>query len=150
MLLQTTRFGAVEVRESDVLTFPLGLIGLEAWKSWVVLADAHQKGLGWLQSVDRLDLALAVVSPRRFVPDYRARVSARDLAPLELPSPQEAHVVVTVSCHEQSPHGSGLSLNLKAPIVVCLSTRRGRQVVTKDDHAVRHWVAGPAPMRRSA
>jgi flagellar assembly factor FliW len=150
MQLQTTRFGAVEVRETDILTFPLGLIGLEAWKSWVVLADAHQKGLGWLQSVERPDLALAVVSPRRFVADYRARVSARDLAPLELPSPQAAHVVVTVSCHDQAPQGSGLSLNLKAPIVVCLETRRGRQVVAKDDHAVRHWVGGSSPMRRSA
>ncbi len=150
MKFQTTRFGTVEIRESDILDFPFGLIGLESCRRWVVLADSRNQGLGWLQSLDRPEAALAVVSPRRFVPEYRARVSARDLTTLGLSSPKEAQVVVSVSKHTDGPQGPALSLNLKAPIVVCLETRRGRQIVAKDNHSVRHWLGEATPLRRSA
>ncbi|QDV72692.1 flagellar assembly protein FliW [Botrimarina mediterranea] len=150
MQINTTRFGAVEVQPSDVLEFPLGLIGLEPWTKWVVLADGENPGLGWLQSTERADLALAVVSPRRYVPDYKVRLSARDLSPLEAPEGVTPQVVVAVSSHGVEGQGAALSLNLKAPILVCLETRRGRQVVAKDDHPVQHWLGGPAQLRRSA
>lgn len=152
MQINTTRFGAVEIQSSDVLEFPLGLIGLEPWTKWVVLADGENSGLGWLQSTERADLALAVVSPRRYVPDYKVRLSSRDLTPLEAPQGVTPQVIVAMSCHGGAP-GQGaqaLSLNLKAPILVCLETRRGRQVVAKDDHPVQHWLGGPAQLRRSA
>ena len=150
MQIQTTRFGPVEIRENDVIEFPFGLIGLEACRRWVVLADSTNKSLGWLQSVDRPEAAFAVVSPRRFVPEYRVRVAARDLAALEPPADAEPQVVVTVSRHTDGPEGDALSLNLKAPIVVCLETRRGRQIVAKDDHPVRHWLLAEPALRRSA
>ena len=150
MQINTTRFGPVEVRTTDVLEFPLGLIGLEPWRQWVVLADAHNTGLGWLQSTERAELALAVVSPRRFVPDYKVRISSRELEPLETPAGVEPQVVVAMSSHGSDAGGSALSLNLKAPILVCLESRRGRQVVAKDDHPVQHWLGGPAELRRSA
>jgi flagellar assembly factor FliW len=145
MQINTTRFGAVEIQPTDVLEFPLGLIGLEPWRQWVVLADGENRGLGWLQSTERSDLALAVVSPRRFVPDYKVRIVARDLAPLTVPAGVTPQVVVALS-----QHGGALSLNLKAPILVCLESRRGRQVVAKDDLPVQHWLGGPAELRRSA
>lgn len=150
MQINTTRFGPVAIQSTDVLEFPLGLIGLEPWCQWVVLADAHNPGLGWLQSTERAELALAVVSPRRFVPDYKVRVSSRDLGPLEAPAGAEPQVVVAVSSHSAEGNTGALSLNLKAPILVCLESRRGRQVVAKDDHPVQHWLGGPAELRRSA
>ncbi|CAL1151170.1 unnamed protein product [Cladocopium goreaui] len=145
MQIQTTRFGSVEVRPADILTFPQGLIGLEPWSEWVALADGRHSGLGWLQSTERADLAFAVVSPRRFVPGYKVRVSARDLGPLEAPADATPQVVVTVSCHGEG----ALSLNLKAPLLVCLESRRGKQVVAKDDHPVRHWLGSAGSMRRT-
>ncbi len=146
MQINTTRFGAVEIRPTDVLEFPLGLIGLEPWRKWVVLADGQNRGLGWLQSTERAELALAVVSPRRFVPNYTVRLSGRDLEPLEAPADAAPQVVVAVSSHG----ADALSLNLKAPILVCLESGRGRQVVAKDDHPVQHWLGGTAELRRSA
>ena len=146
MQIHTTRFGPVEIQPTDVLEFPLGLIGLEPWRQWVVLADGENTGLGWLQSTERADLALAVVSPRRYVADYRVRLSARELEPLEAPRGTAPQVVVPISCHQ----GGALSLNLKAPILVCLESRRGRQVVAKDDHPVQYWLSGGGQMLRSA
>ena len=75
MKISTTRFGNLTIEDGDVLTFVDGLIGMEDCRRWVLLADAHNSALGWLQSLDRPEVALGVVSPRRFVPDYQVRVA---------------------------------------------------------------------------
>lgn len=145
MDVTTTHFGVVSIDEGDVLTFDQGLIGMEECRRWVLLADSQNTALGWLQSLDRPQVALAVVSPRRFVPDYRVRVSRRDINPLGLDSPSDAQVLVIVN----EASGS-LTLNLKAPLVIHLELRLGRQVIAKDDHAIQHLLPGASPLRKSA
>jgi flagellar assembly factor FliW len=144
MQISTSRFGSLTVDEADVLTFVDGLIGMEDCRRWVLLADSTNSALGWLQSLDRPDVALGVVSPRRFVPDYKVRVARREIQPLGLTNPQEAQVLAIMS----NARGS-LSLNLKAPLIIHLAERLGRQIVTRDDHAVQHQVQNLA-RRKSA
>jgi flagellar assembly factor FliW len=141
----TTRFGTVTIEDHDVLTFVDGLIGMESQSRWALLADARNSALGWLQSLDRPDVALAVVSPRRFVTDYRVRVARRDVEPLDLASADDAQVLVIVN-----QLGDGLVLNLKAPLVIHVAARLGRQIVAKDDHPVQYPLAGTSPLRRTA
>ncbi len=144
MNISTTRFGSLTLEEADVLTFVDGLIGMEDCRRWVLLADAKNSALAWLQSLERPEVALGVVSPRRFVPKYQVRVSRREIQPLGLQDPHEAQILAIVS------HGSdGLSLNLKAPLVIHLRERLGRQIVARDDHAVQHGLPGTA-RRKSA
>jgi flagellar assembly factor FliW len=99
----------------------------------VLLADAQNPALGWLQSLDRPEVALGVVSPRRFVPDYQVRVARREIQPLGLQNPNDAQILAIVT------HSDGaLTLNLKAPLVIHVAERLGRQIVARDDHAVQH------------
>lgn len=137
MKISTTRFGSLNIEDADVLTFVDGLIGMEDCRRWVLLADAQNASLGWLQSLDRPEVALGVVSPRRFVADYQVRVARREIQPLGLKDPNEAQILTIVS------HTSdGLSLNLKAPLVIHVAERLGRQIVARDDHAVQHKLQG--------
>ncbi len=145
MLINTSRFGAVEILPEDILHFAEGLIGMERRQQWVLLADAKTPALGWLQSVEDGELALAVASPRRFVRDYQVRVGKRDVQPLGVSTADEAQVLCIISKTEH-----GLALNLKAPLVVCLETRRGRQVVARDDHGVQYHLGSTVPFRQSA
>jgi len=133
MNISTTRFGAVTIEDADVLTFVDGLIGMEDCRRWVLLADAQNTALGWLQSLDRPDVALGVVSPRRFVADYQVRVARREIQPLGLQNPADAQILAIVSHSE-----GGLALNLKAPLVIHVAERLGRQIVARDDHAIQH------------
>jgi flagellar assembly factor FliW len=133
MKISTTRFGALSIEDADVLTFVDGLIGMEDCRRWVLLADAQNPALGWLQSLDRSEVALGVVSPRRFVADYQVRVSRREIQPLGLQNPNDAQVLTIIS-HT----GGSLALNLKAPLVINVGERLGRQIVARDDHAVQH------------
>lgn len=146
MDIATSRFGTVEVERQDVIQFAAGLCGMENCRQWVLLADANNASLGWLQSVERPEVALAVVSPRRFVPDYQIRIARRDLANLGVESPDDAQVLVIVG-REQGR----LVLNLKAPLVFNLERQVAGQVVVKDDHPMQ-YVLPPqnTPLRRSA
>jgi len=139
MLLRTTRFGSLEIVAEDILRFPSGLLGLEGCREWVLLADAQNDALGWLQSLARPEVALALVSPRRFVPDYQFRVFRSELAGLELSSVEAAHVLVVVGRNERS-----ITLNLRAPLVVNLEHRLGRQVVAHGELPVQYELTAPA------
>jgi flagellar assembly factor FliW len=133
MLIRTTRFGHVEIRPDDILRFPEGLFGLADCRHWVLLADSANDAVGWLQSTSRPDLALAVVSPRRFVPQFQLRVFRSELHRIAVHDPRQAHVLVIVGKNE-----GGITLNLKAPLVINLEQRSGRQVVNNADVSVRH------------
>jgi flagellar assembly factor FliW len=144
MKISTTRFGDLTIEKADVLTFVDGLIGMEECRRWVLLADAQNSALAWLQSLDRPEVALGVVSPRRFVPHYQIRVARREIQPLGLADPRDAQVLSIVS------HTAGsLALNLKAPLVIHVAERLGRQIVARDDHAVQHRLQATA-RRKSA
>jgi flagellar assembly factor FliW len=145
MDIDTTRFGTVTIEQEDVMTFADGLIGMEECRQWALLADAQNDALGWMQSLDRPEVALAVVSPRRFVPDYRVRVARRDVEPLRLSSVDEAQVLVILNQIDDC-----LVLNLKAPLVMHAALRTGRQIVAKDDHAVQHPIQGALRLRRAS
>lgn len=146
MRINTSRFGRIEVDAADVLTFPSGLPGLEDCRDWALLADSDNDALGWLQSVSRGDVALAVVSPRRFVPDYQVRIPRSELSPLALTDMRQAQVVVVVG-----KTGTGLTLNLKAPIVINLEARTGRQVVASGEQPLQYELATHRPpLKKSA
>ena len=144
MRISTTRFGDLTIEKADVLTFVDGLIGMEECRRWVLLADAQKSALAWLQSRDRPEVAPGVVSPRRFVPHSQIRVARREIKPLGLADPRDAQVLSIVS------HTAGsLALNLKAPLVIHVAERLGRQIVARDDHAVQHRLQATA-RRKSA
>jgi len=146
MHIRTTRFGLLEIEPGDTLNFSTGPLGLEDCRQWVLLADAQNDALGWLQCLGRPDVALAVVSPRRFVPDYQFRVYRSDLAPLGFERVQDAQVLVIVSRNDR-----GITLNLKAPIVINLERRLGRQLVANGELPLQYELTGPpAALKKSA
>lgn len=146
MRISTSRFGRIDVDAGDIIRFPSGLPGLEDCREWALLADSTNDALGWLQCMTRGDVALAVVSPRRFVPDYQVRIPRSELTPLAISDIRQAQVVVVVGTT-----GTDLTLNLKAPIVINLEARTGRQVVASGELPLHHELTtNRQPLRKSA
>jgi flagellar assembly factor FliW len=146
MRINTTRFGRIDVDVADVLMFPSGLPGLEDCREWALLADSTNDALGWLQSTSRGDIAMAVVSPRRFVPEYQVRIPRSELTPLAIADIRQAQVVVVVG-----HNGTSLTLNLKAPIVINLEARTGRQVVASGELPMQFELSPTQPtLKKSA
>src|SRR5262245_60836702 len=138
MQISTTRFGLVTIEPGDILHFPGGLLGLEDCHRWVLLADGENTALAWLQSTSRPEVALAVVHPKRFVPQYQLRVARRDLEPLALGNLADAEVLAIVSSHHDD-----LTLNLKAPLLINVPRRLGRQVISESDTTTQHMLVQP-------
>lgn len=132
MLIQTTRFGELEIDPLDVLLFPSGLIGFDEARHFVLLADERQPAITWLQSVSDPHLAFLAVSPRRFVRDYRLRVAQADLAQILQEEGDETFVLTLASKHEK-----GFTLNLKAPLVINPVRRTGKQILTIDEQPIQ-------------
>ena len=147
MQIATRHFGPVTVDADDIVLFPRGIVAFEDCRHWVLLGDAENPTLAWLQSISRPEVALPVVSPRRFVPDYAVRLSRGQLAPLEFSQFDQVFVLTVVSQSD-----GDLTLNLKAPLIINLDRRLGRQIITSDEQpvALPLSIAPPAPLRKSA
>lgn len=146
MKIHTTRFGVIDIEPDDILFFRNGLIGFEDCRHWVLLADAENSAVAWLQSMQHSDVAMAVVSPRRFVADYQVRLDPNDVAALQLTDAEQAFVLGIVSRDADT-----LTLNLRAPLVINLDRRIGSQVVTVDSQPLQYELATlPIHLRRSA
>ena len=146
MRINTSRFGRIDVDAGDIIQFPSGLPGLEDCREWALLADSTNDALCWLQCTTRGDMALAVVSPRRFVPDYQVRIPRSELTPLAISDISQAQVVVVVGKTDTT-----LTLNLKAPIVINLEARTGRQVVASGELPLQYELTiNRQPLRKSA
>ena len=145
MDIATCRFGRLAIEPEDVIRFPAGILGLEDCTRWVLLADAQNDALGWLQSLERPEVALAVVAPRRFVPDYQVRVARRELEPLQFERVEDARVLVIVG---KAAHCN--TLNLRAPLVFNIERRLASQVVARGDLPLQYELPQPTLLKKSA
>jgi flagellar assembly factor FliW len=146
MRIQTSRFGNVDIQPDDILFFRRGILGFEECQHWVILADAGNRSVAWLQSMQSPEVALPVVSPRRFVADYQVRIDPVDIESLHLGSLNQAYILAVVSRDTDV-----LTLNLRAPIIINLDRRLGCQVITSDQQPIQYELTAlPLPLRRTA
>ncbi len=127
MLVTTSRFGQVQSTQEEVIIFPQGLIGFESSRHWLIIPDPENRDVAWLQSVAQPQVALPMVSPRKYAPNYKVSIPNRQLSPLKLRSSDRVYVLNVVS-----KSGKTLTINLRSPIVVNLTKRLACQVITTD------------------
>ena len=132
MQVRTKRFGTLDVSAEQIFMFPAGLIGMPLLKQWSLIEDSECPQLAWLQSSSRPELALPVVSPRAFFPDYQLRLSSRDTESLRVRSTTATYVLTTVS-----EHNGDVTTNLRAPILLNLEAHLGGQLTTLDEQPIR-------------
>jgi flagellar assembly factor FliW len=153
----TTRFGLIQVPESELIRMPDGLVGFRSYTQYVNLPDPVVAGLSWLQCVTAPELAFGLIPPPLAVSDYRIELRPADRAALELDEERSAIVYVILNRGE----GGGLTVNLQGPVVFNPIRRLGRQLVlTSSRYAVKYplehhvpaptLLPGPTPLRATA
>jgi flagellar assembly factor FliW len=131
----TPRFGEVEFAEADVIEFPWGLPGFSDLRRFLALSLPEQPNFIWLQSVEEPQTALPAADPWQIFADYEPKLPAYATEALELRSPEDFTILCVVVV---SKGAEEMSMNLMAPIVVNLKTRRARQVMLENSgYAVR-------------
>ena len=138
MKVTTKHFGEVEVDESKIVTFEHGIFGFEDQRRFVMFYEQEEapNGLCWMQSLDDTQLALPVINPIYWYPDYSPEVADEEvgkLGDLKEEDLQIFSVVVITDSIET------MTTNLKAPIIVNHETKKGTQVVCSDDkYSIKH------------
>lgn len=125
----------VQATACDV-RLPMGLLGFEQMKDYLLIANPAEEPFRWLQVKDNPSLAFVVVEPFVVAPDYCPDISRQDVEFLGLAGPQDAALynIVTVE------NAQTATVNLKGPIVVNRNTGVGKQVIITNaaEYSVRH------------
>lgn len=127
MMIETTRFGQVEVDETRLIVFPRGILGFPFQKHYALVQTGQNSAFYWLQAVDRPELAFVVTDPRLFVADYRIPAKSEDLKQLGLAAAEDAQIFTIVNKVD-----GVLTGNLQGPLVINADTRVGKQLVLSD------------------
>ena len=130
MLIDSPRFGQIEVDEERIVTFPEGLLGFRDFKRYYFHEFAPGAALKWMQCVDVPALGFVVSDPLVFKPDYEAPVTTAQLEPLNLPDPADAQVWVILTIPEDPVK---MTANLQGPLVVNPHERLGAQIVLNEE-----------------
>ena len=133
-MIQTSRFGQMDVNPDRLITFEAGVFGFPRQKVYALIQTGEGSGFYWLQAVDTSDLAFVICDPRLFVADYNVPVKLDDLASIGLDETEHAQVFIIVN-----KVGELLTGNFQGPLVVNVINRQARQLVLSDRrYSTRH------------
>lgn len=127
MIVNTTRFGDVEVDDERVITFEKGLLGFPSFKQYVLLQPNDDSFFYWLQSLEVPELAFVVTDPRAFVSSYKIPFKKEQMEEMGIGSLDEAEVLVIVNKRDNLLTG-----NLQGPLVINITRCTGQQLVLSD------------------
>jgi flagellar assembly factor FliW len=125
LVLDSSRFGRIELDPSTVLEFPEGLIGLGGTR-YTLISHSAESPFSWLHSIDDGGLALPVTNPNRFFPEYGLELNELEAQRLGIDESSTLDVYVTVRA---APVLADFVANLRAPIVI--HQRTGYQVINQ-------------------
>jgi flagellar assembly factor FliW len=125
MVIESTRFGELEIDGTSVLELPDGLIGLPG-TGYALITTTLSSPFNWLHSIDHPELALPVTNPWLFFPEYEVRVPDEDARRLDLDDATGADILCVVRAAKTLEQ---FTINLAAPIVVNTLQQRARQII---------------------
>src|ERR1700759_3060400 len=91
---------AVAVAASNI-RLPMGLLGFERMKDYLLIANPAEEPFGWLQVKGDTSLSFVVINPFLIAPDYHPDIPQTDVEFLGLKEPEDAMLLNIVTVHKQ-------------------------------------------------
>ena len=133
MVVQSSRFGALEVAKDTLIEFPAGLIGFPRANRFIMID--HKPPFSWLQSVDEPNLAFVVIDGFEFGQAFDLKPPLGD-KDCDFQAEDEYAILLVVTVR---PDPRQTTANLKAPLFVNIRNRKGVQVIFDDSrYSTRH------------
>jgi flagellar assembly factor FliW len=131
MKLKTKHFGEIEYDPNLSITFEDGLPGFQDQKKFIVLLENQREDtFCWLQSIEDGDLAFAMINIYNVLPEYNPLVKQEEVATLGDMSDNNLLVYNVVVIPDDIKQ---MRANLRAPIVINPTTKKGKQVILDND-----------------
>jgi len=139
MIITSEQFGQIEIPESEIITFPLGLYAFEDLKRFVLLGNtAEANPFMWLHAVDDPAVCFVVIDPFVFKKDYAPIPLDEDLDILKVQKTEDLRVLAIVSIPEEL---KDMTANLKSPILINSTQNIAVQIVMdSEEYTFKHRV----------
>ncbi len=137
MILNTSKFGEIEIDENYVFNFVEPIIGYENYTSFALIDYNPESPFKWLQSLENPDLAMPVTIPAYFGINYSFTIPDEKETVL---GAQDANDILSLNI-ANVPHGApqNTTVNLLAPIVINTQNKKAIQLVLNDSgFAIKH------------
>ena len=144
--LDISRFGVLDVQESDVIVFPDGMLGFPHLKQYILLNNPGGGPFKWLQSVEMPAIAFVVADPLQFFADYHVSIRKADLESIRLDEPDNGFVLAVLTIR---PNVIESTANLAGPVVVNIKERLARQIVLNDPRYHTRHLLSPSPTQEA-
>lgn len=130
------------VNKENMISMPLGLLGFEQVKKYVLLATPEEEPFLWLQMLDNQNQGFVVIAPSAVVPNYAPNIADADIEFLGIKSPADALILNIATVRNGQA-----TVNLKGPIVINRNTLVGKQCIPTNvgDFALQHPI-NPIPV----
>lgn len=113
----------------DVITFPLGIIGFEGAREFVIYSRPEHEPFHWMACIQKPELQFVLINPLLFRADYDPVVPPHELKELDVRNPSELLMYTIVTVAEDMRDSTA---NLAGPLFVNIRTRQGRQIPVDD------------------
>ena len=127
MILNTVKFGQIEVNENKVFEFVLPIIGFNDLSKYVIIEPEKDTLFKWLQSVEEPALAFPIISVATLDYDYSVDLTDNVVNDLEITNPESLLVMNITSIPQDNPKGT--TINLLAPLIFNLENQKAGQII---------------------
>jgi len=136
--VNTTKFGEVKYKKSDVITFIRSILGFTDLNRYIIISRPESEPFKWLQSIDDPSVCFVIVDPIMFYPEYLIEISPYDIKQLggtENLEDYQIYGIVTV------PKGrpDQMSINLQGPVIINVKNLKALQLILNNpDYDIRY------------
>jgi flagellar assembly factor FliW len=140
--IETKYSGETDINEHNIIQFEQGLPSFEEKRSFILLPFSEDPSpLYILQSTTTPGLALVIMTPFSFFPDYEAKLSDQTLEALEIQDENDVALFVVLTLRDTLDESTA---NLRGPIVLNTTQKTGKQIVLNDSsYHTKHRLKTP-------
>jgi len=128
--IATKYLGEIEIDNQQIIRFSSGLPGFIDELEFVILDIPGNKAFQTLQSVVTPELAFIVTNPHQYYVEYTFQLDEQVLEHLGIENEEDVVVLSIVTL--KSPFKTS-TLNLKAPIIINSTKKRGKQYILNQE-----------------
>jgi len=136
--VDTTKFGEVKYKKSDVITFIRPILGFNDLTQYFIISRSESEPFKWLQSINDPSICFVIVDPTMVYPEYLVEISPYDVKQLggtEDLKDYQIYGIVTV------PKGrpDQMSINLQGPVIINVKNLKALQLILNNpDYDIRY------------
>ncbi|NMC31978.1 MAG: flagellar assembly protein FliW [Veillonellaceae bacterium] len=126
MIVQSTRFGELDVPDGQILDFPQGVLGFPAEKRFALMEYKTDSPFYLLQSLADADLTFLMINPFAFFNDYEFAMDDALMAEIGVTADNPPSVFNIATVKDKIEN---MTVNLAGPVLVNLRDRKAAQWV---------------------